>query len=148
MRRIQRAQDKEHLVQTLTTGEDAPFKEIWRLLLFAAAVGQSRGRREPLKSVESGKAIPATIFSSNSNVWPGFQFLMALVEKDDAAILGGAELLENERLTLFEEYANGGLSLMQEELEKGSYALDAFLQFMPINPTTPAKGNGLDNVVI
>lgn len=147
MRRIQRAADKEPLVQTLTTGENPPFKEIWRLLLFAAAVGQSRGRREPLKNVESGKAIPANILSSNSNVWPGFQYLMALVEKDDAAVLGGGDALDDDRLRLFEEYANGGLSIIQEELEKGSYLLDAFLQFMPINPAS-GPGNELDRVVI
>lgn len=147
MRRIQRATDKESLVQTLTSGENPPFKEIWRLLLFAAAVGQSRGRREPLKNVESGKAIPANILSSNSNVWPGLQYLMALVDKDDASVLGGGDTLDDERLRLFEEFANGGLSIIQEELEKGSYLLDAFLQFMPINPTSD-QGNELDRVVI
>ena len=146
MRRIQRASDKESLVQTLTSGENPPFKEIWRLLIFAASVGQSRGRREPLKAVDSGKAIPAAIFA-NSPAWPGFHYLMALVEKDDSTILGGSDALENERLTVFEEYANGGLSVMQEELEKGSYLLDAFLQFMPLNQN-PAKGDELGKIVI
>jgi len=77
----------------------------------------------------------------------GFQYLMALVEKDDAAVLGGGDALDDERLRLFEEYANGGLSIIQEELEKGSYLLDAFLQFMPINPPS-GPGNELDRVVI
>lgn len=146
MRRIQRSADKESLVQTLTSGENPPFKEIWRLLIFAASVGQSRGRREPLKAVDSGKAIPAAIFS-NSPAWPGFHYLMALVEKDDSTVLGGGEDMENERLLIFEEYANGGLSIIQEELEKGSYLLDAFLQFMPLNPS-PSKGDELAKVVI
>lgn len=146
MRRIQRASDKESLVQTLTTGENPPFKEIWRLLIFAAAVGQSRGRREPLKAVDSGKAIPAAIFA-NSTAWPGFHYLLALVEKDDSAVLGGGDDLENERLVIFEEYANAGLSIIQEELEKGSYLLDAFLQFMPLNQSQ-SKGDELSKVVI
>lgn len=146
MRRIQRASDKESLVQTLTTGENPPFKEIWRLLIFAAAVGQSRGRRESLKAVDSGKAIPAAIFA-NSPAWPGFHYLLALVEKDDSAVLGGGDELENERLVIFEEYANAGLSVIQEELEKGSYLLDAFLQFMPLNPNL-GKGDELGKVVI
>lgn len=146
MRRIQRSADKESLVQTLTTGENPPFKEIWRLLIFAAAVGQSRGRREPLKTVDSGKAIPATIFS-NSTAWPGFHYLMALVEKDDSEVLGGGDDREDARLVIFEEYANGGLSIIQEELEKGSYLLDAFLQFMPLNQSPP-KGDELSKVVI
>ena len=146
MRRIQRSADKESLVQTLTTGENPPFKEIWRLLIFAAAVGQSRGRREPLKTVDSGKAIPAAIFS-NSTAWPGFHYLMALVEKDDSEILGGGDDREDARLAIFEEYANGGLSIIQEELEKGSYLLDAFLQFMPLNQSLP-KGDELSKVVI
>jgi dnd system-associated protein 4 len=146
MRRIQRSADKESLVQTLTTGENPPFKEIWRLLIFAAAVGQSRGRREALKAVDSGKAIPAAIFS-NSTAWPGFHYLMALVEKDDSEILGGGDEREDARLVIFEEYANGGLSIIQEELEKGSYLLDAFLQFMPLNSNVP-KGDELSKVVI
>lgn len=146
MRRIQRASDKESLVQTLTTGENPPFKEIWRLLVFAAAVGQSRGRREPLKAVDSGKAIPAAIFA-NSPAWPGFHYLLALVENDDSAVLGGGDDLENERLVIFEEYANAGLSIIQEELEKGSYLLDAFLQFMPLNQSQ-SKGDELSKVVI
>ncbi|MEI8089012.1 MAG: DNA phosphorothioation-associated protein 4 [Opitutaceae bacterium] len=146
MRRIQRASDKESLVQTLTTGENPPFKEIWRLLVFAAAVGKSRGRREPLKAVDSGKAIPAAIFS-NSPAWPGFHYLLALVEKDDSAVLGGGDDFENERLVIFEEYANAGLSIIQEELEKGSYLLDAFLQFMPLNQSQ-SKGDELSKVVI
>ena len=146
MRRIQRATDKESLVQTLTSGENPPFKEIWRLLFFAAAVGHSRGRREPLKSVESGKAFPES-YLANSPAWPGFHYLLALVEKDDASVLSGGAAIENERLTIFEEYANGGLSIMQEELEKGSYLLDAFLQFMPLGPKA-ARGDELGNVVI
>jgi dnd system-associated protein 4 len=146
MRRIQRAADKEELVKTLTTGENPPFKEIWRLLIFAAAVGQFRGRREVLKSVDSGKAIPPSVFQ-NSQVWPGFHYLLALVEVDDAGILGGSDELDDKRLTMFEEYANGGLSIIQEELEPGSYLLDAFLQFMPLNPDSP-KGDEIEKVVI
>jgi len=146
MRRIQRASDKEHLVQTLTTGENPPFKEIWRLILFAASVGYHRSRREPLKAVDSGKAIPAAIFA-NSQAWPGFHYLLALAIENDPIVLSGSEEIEERRLTIFEEYANGGLAIIQEELEKGSYLLDPFLQFMPLQQNEPVEDE-LDKISI
>ncbi len=129
MRRVQRASDKEDLVKTLTTGENAPFREIWRLLLFAAALGFHEGKRIPLGGVDAGKAMPQTYFSNNP-AWPGLQYLLALVTVDDANVLAGSEEEDDRRLTIFEEYANGGLELMQGSLESSSYSLEALIGFV------------------
>ena len=129
MRRVQRAIDKENLVKALTTGENAPFKEIWRLLLFAASIGYHEKRRIPLKDVDAGKSMPQSYFSNNP-AWPGFQYLLALVAVDEAGVLAGTDENDDRRLNVFEEYANGGLAILQEALESSSCSLDALISFV------------------
>ena len=53
MRRIQRDACHEDFVKSLTTGDLPLFREIWRVLLFAAALGIKNGRRRRLEKVES-----------------------------------------------------------------------------------------------
>ncbi len=115
MRRIQRAQDKDTLIQQLTVGEDACFGEIWRLMLFCATLGFKLKRREPLGHKDSGKAVMESYFA-NSPVWPGVLYLFALVESGDTAGMQSSEAAENAILTVFEEYANGGLAYLNEQL--------------------------------
>ena len=135
MRRIQRDSRREELIKQLTGGEFPPFKEIWRLVLFAASVGYHYDRREKLGNIESGKAFPSTYISNPA--WPGFQYLMALVCTGEPHILAGTEESDDQRLTIFEEYANGGLAVLREELEQRSYSLDALLQFISVIEVAP-----------
>lgn len=136
MRRIQRAINKEDVVRALTTGDAPLFKEIWRLMLFAASVGYRFDRPEKLGDVDSGKAIPPAYFSNNP-AWPGFQYLMALVCTGEPQALRGTDECDEARLTVFEEYANGGLAILREELEQRSYSLDAMLQFISASELPP-----------
>ena len=115
MRRIQRSQDKEELVKQLTTGENAAFGEIWRLLLFSAMLGYKLGRREPLGQKDSGKAMMESYFA-NCPAWPGVLYLLGLVETQKTDVMGASEDAENKLITVFEEYANGGLAYLDEQL--------------------------------
>jgi dnd system-associated protein 4 len=135
MRRIQRAVDKEDVIKALTTGDAPLFKEIWRLLFFAAAVGYHYNRRETLGNVDSGKAFPATYFSHPA--WPGYEYLLALVCTGEPQSLSGNDENDDRRLTIFEEYTNGGLAVLREELEQRSYSLDALLQFVSAIEVAP-----------
>jgi dnd system-associated protein 4 len=114
MRRIQRSQDKEELVKQLTTGENAAFTEIWRLMLFSAMLGYKLGRREPLGQKDSGKAVMESYFA-NSPVWPGVLYLLGLVQTQSTEVMIATEDAENQLLTIFEEYANGGLAYLNEQ---------------------------------
>jgi len=111
MRRVQRDSTKEDLIQQLCDSKTGYFSEIWRLLLFAALLGKAKGRREPLKKVDSGKGIDERIFA-NSPVWLGIVHLFGLIET------GSSEALKSDNwersLEVFEEYANGGLSVISE----------------------------------
>ena len=124
MRRILRATDKEPVIQALTSGETGLFKEIWKLLLFAAMVGYHDGTREPLKKSDSGKAIDSQVFG-NCPAWPGILYLMGLVETQDTRSLYADDKNENDLIKRFEEYANRGLTILHSESEAGNYSVQS-----------------------
>lgn len=135
MRRIQRAIDKEAIVKALTDGEPPCFREIFRLLIFAAALGLKLKRREPLDKVDSGKSVPETYFT-NSPVWPGLLYLMGIVETTSTGVLQSTEEAEDTLATIFEEYANGGLAFLKEE--SGESQFDVVSLIDVINELTAA----------
>lgn len=122
MRRIQRDIEHEQLVKRLTTGEGAIFPEIWRLLLFAAALGVKQGIRRPLGKVDSGKSMPESYFGSPG--WRGFLYLVSLVESDSSACLASSPEQQDFLVSVFEEYANQGLHALGEALQTGGAILE------------------------
>lgn len=129
MKRIQRASDKDAIIELLTSDSVGAFREMWRLLFFAAMVGFKNGRREPLSATQSGEGIRQDSFANNP-VWLGTVYLLGLVEKENTDVLHAAEDAEDERIRIFEEYANGGLAILQEQLDASSGSLDALLTFI------------------
>lgn len=140
MKRIMRASDKEELIEELMSSRVGVFREIWRLLLFAAQVGLKSGKREPLKAVEAGKGIDQGTFG-NSTSWPGILYLMSLSDTEDSEILSGTPEGEDQRILLFQEYANGGLSVMKEFFQDRSVDLDGVLSFIEMHQ---AKNTALE----
>jgi dnd system-associated protein 4 len=129
MKRIHRASDKEEIIKSLMSDQIGVFKEIWRLMLFAAQIGFKNGRRESLKSFDSGKGIDQGTFG-NCPAWPGILYLMALVESESTNALAGSSEAEDQRITIFQEYANGGLSILQDFFPDCSPSLDGLLAFI------------------
>lgn len=129
MKRIHRATDKKRIIDLLTSDGTAAFREIWRLLLFSAALGFKNGRREPLKNVESGEAIRQELFG-NCPAWPGILYLIGLVETGGTEVLMATEESEDRRLKAFEEYANGGLAILDDNFKAGNCNLDSLLNFI------------------
>lgn len=129
IKRIHRAVEKEELIRTLTSDQVGVFKEIWKLLLFAAQIGISNSRREPLKAIDSGKGIDQSTFG-NCSSWPGIMYLMSLVETGKSEILSGTPEAEDGKITIFQEYANGGLSVMQDFFKDRTLDLDSLLAFI------------------
>lgn len=118
MRRIQRDTAHEEFIKTLISGEHAVFKEIWRVLLFAAAFGVKKGQRTPLRDVESGKAFPESYFSSPG--WKGFLYLLGFCDGDNSDHLKNDEKEQDKLITAFEEYANYGLYEMTKLVTSSS----------------------------
>jgi dnd system-associated protein 4 len=121
MRRIQRDVKHEDFIKSLTTGDNAIFRDIWRVLLFAAAFGVYLGGRKPIQKAESNKAMPETYFSTPG--WRGFLYLIGFNESDSSDHLRKNEEQENKLVTAFEEYANFGLEEMQLKVPSPSSAL-------------------------
>ena len=144
VKRIQRAKDKEELIQKLISDQLGVFKEIWRVLLFAAQIGFTNGAREPLEDVDTSKGIDQSTFG-NSPVWPGILYLMALIEEDDTFCLGGSQKAEDLRIKIFQEYANGGLCILDKFFEDNTLDLDGILKFIDLQS---GKSKNLPNLDI
>lgn len=139
-RRVRRARDKDPLIEKLTKKGDARFGEIWRLLIFAACLGLARNVKESLSDCDSGKSIDFSYFGGCQS-WPGFLYLLNLVEEGDASILNHDQETLEKQILCFEEYANAGLGIIQNELESRDYSLDAIVGLIPTTPI-PATQQG------
>ncbi len=129
MRRIRRDENHEDFIKDLTSGDGATFKDLWRVMLFAAILGFRIRRRSPLSSFDSGKAMPESYFA-NSPAWPGVLYLLGLVESRDTAVMGSKPEEQEVLLTTFEEYANGGLFYLRERLDEGQDRLKTLLDII------------------
>lgn len=114
--RISRPKSKEAIISRLlrSTG-DGPFEFLRDVIIFAAAVGWYQQRRISFK--DRGEGIRWDAFSTRY----GFLALvdmLALIESDDITILSESRIVE--RIEIFEEYANGGLEVLEYVLQKNS----------------------------
>jgi len=128
MRRIQRDSSHEELIKTLISGDQPLFREIWRVLLFASAVGVAHGKRKPLQNVDAGRSFPDSYFSAAG--WPGYLHLLGITETGNSDILRSEESNREQVVVLFEEYANAGLHIIQETMQNSSTPLDAMILLM------------------
>jgi dnd system-associated protein 4 len=139
MRRIQRDVRHEDFIKSLTSGENAIFRDIWRVLLFAAAYGVHHGVRKPIQKAESNKAMPESYFGTPG--WRGFLYLIGFAEDDSSDHLRKDEDQENKLITAFEEYANFGLEELQMKIPSPSTALadlvGILLDITPKRETAP-----------
>jgi dnd system-associated protein 4 len=119
MRRIQRDSKHEGLVKALTSGDAPVFREIWRLMTFAALLGYRLNLRSPVTNSDSGKAIPITYFDGNP-AFRGLLFLLGIVETNETKCMHATDEAEEVLASIFEEYANGGLRYLVEEIGENS----------------------------
>jgi dnd system-associated protein 4 len=109
--RARRPQQHEALLHELQV--EAKFPTFRDILLFAAAVGFRQDRRVPF-TASSGDPIRYEVLTA-----PGFSdtlinMIAANVVTDDPEIMDGTRV--EERIKIFEEYANGGLEYLQEQV--------------------------------
>lgn len=122
MRRIQRDVCHDELVKTLTSGEAPLFKEFWRVMLFAAALGIYEGKRRAIEKSDSGKAIPENYFSAPG--WRGFLYLIGVADSGDSNCLHNTEDAQESLIAAFEEYANQGLHTLSARIRSEAFLLD------------------------
>lgn len=118
--RIRIAQDKADLVQSLVISADNPqgvFTTYADLIAFAAVVGKKYNYPLQLEAMAKEPS-PISIDVFNSRGYEPLFKLLALVTSDKRKIISSYEQnQEEERVKIFEEYANGGLEKLQQQLK-------------------------------
>lgn len=146
MKRIQRAKDKEEIIKLLMDEKIGLFKEIWKLMLFSAMVGYKNNYREPLVSSDPGKGIDQSTFG-NSPAWPGLLYLLSLAEYKSTDYLSGTSSADDARISLFQEYANGGLKIISNFFSDRNIDLDGIIAFIDSQRTNYAEKPDLDLMI-
>lgn len=111
---VNRSKIYEETLQILGGQGAKMFPTLRDALSFAAALGYRERRRWPLDAKAGREDIQAQIYNGNDAL--DLVFAIGLAEKKSAEILK----LENEKecIEIFEEYANGGLALITEWIER------------------------------
>ncbi|MEB3827553.1 DNA phosphorothioation-associated protein 4 [Phormidium sp. CCY1219] len=117
--RVKIAKDKAELVKSLTNMDKhtGPFPTYADVMVFAAALGANRKKRVPLGQTSKRDPAPISMDIFVSRGYDLFFKLLAIAENKQAKILSPNDAtIEEERAQIFEEYANGGLEALREEL--------------------------------
>lgn len=125
-RRIRIASDQADFVKSLLRTEESngPFRTQADVLAFAAALGASRNRRRQF-SQYTGEPIRHEVFDRQNFV--PLMNLLAIFSTRDATVLADTDEMEEERAAAFEQYASGGLEILEQELTGAVDYLSAIL---------------------
>ena len=117
--RIRVAKDKAELVKSLIASAEnnSPFQTYADVILFAAVLGTKQKQRVVLGEIS--KKEPGSI-SSEIFIARGYDAVMKLIAiaatKNINVISPDRAEFEQQRIQIFEEYANGGLEILAQEL--------------------------------
>ncbi|MBD1922217.1 DNA phosphorothioation-associated protein 4 [Funiculus sociatus GB2-A5] len=136
--RIRVAKDKADLVKALTSADGAtgPFQTYADVIVFAAALGAKHKKRVPLGEISKREPSPIRLeyFATMGHDW--VIKLLGITETQDIKILSlNEEEYEAKRNHIFEEYANGGLELLQNELRGSVDYSERILLFLSYERT-------------
>jgi dnd system-associated protein 4 len=136
--RIRVAKDKAELVKDLTSsdGGTGPFNTFADVIVFAAALGAKHKKRVALGEISKREPSPIRIeyFASMGN--DILIKLLAINETKDIKTLSiNEEEYERQRNHIFEEYANGGLEILQNELRGSVDYSERILLFLSYERT-------------
>lgn len=119
LNRIRVAKDKADLVKALTTveGSTGPFPTYSDVMVFAATLGAKRQKRVPLAEISRNEPAPISFEVFVSRGYDLVFKLLAIAQLKDPKILSPIAVnAESQRTEIFEEYANGGLEILRDEL--------------------------------
>jgi len=125
-RRIRYSKDKSELIKRMVAAEDTtgPFKLNADVLVFAASFGLMHCKRQSLGD-SLAEPIRQEVFDRQG--YDTFINLMAVYAENDPSVLSNSDEMVERRAVAFEEYANGGLELLQEELRGAVDVLETIL---------------------
>ncbi|MBW4695608.1 MAG: DNA phosphorothioation-associated protein 4 [Lyngbya sp. HA4199-MV5] len=136
--RVQISEDKAELVKALRDedGGTGPFQTYAEVLTFAGMLGMSRAKRSPLGkfSRKDPDPVPQDQFRHTGALIS----LVAAISTEELKILLPTEECDALRAQIFQEYVNGGLEILQTELQG---VVDYSEQLLLILKTERAKEN-------
>lgn len=126
-RRVRRPADKEPLLKRLTdVKEGGIFGSQIDAMVFASALGAARNRAVSFDQTLDPMVFE--LFARRSDIETLF-YLLGLHHKKLISVLGDAGA--DDRVTAFEEFANGGLEILDAEIKRsGARPADAILQLI------------------
>lgn len=107
VKRDRRHEPLEEKLCTNRDGHEPVFRYIKDLMVFAAMVGFSLGKRKPLES----DTVPITLGTYSTDSKDAFIYLVALVTERTGTILKDENL--SDAIKIFEEYCNVGLDCIK-----------------------------------
>ena len=117
--RIKIAKDKAELMKSLVASNEqtAPFQTYVEVLVFAAALGAKHNKRVILEEISKRDPDPIPQEHFISKGYDTLIKLLAIAESKDINIIdSNNESYDAQRIHIFEEYVNGGLEILQNEL--------------------------------
>ncbi|MDI4650510.1 MULTISPECIES: hypothetical protein [Pseudoalteromonas] len=109
---VNRDRKHEPIVEKLTQGDHVIFSHNKDLMVFAAMVGYSQNKFEPVGSDK----IQITLGTYANTQQDTYIYLLALLKTKDATCLKNENL--NEAVKVFEGYCNAGLSIIQSWMDE------------------------------
>lgn len=143
--RIRVAKDKAELVKSLMASVDnnSPFQIYADVILFAAVLGAQQDRRVALGEISKKEPGPISIEIFITRGYDAVMKLIAIAATENINVISPDRSdFEQQRIQIFEEYANGGLEILQQELRGAVDYTDRILLMLstPLAQTaTPAE---------
>lgn len=145
-RRINYAKNHESLLEELVRSSDnsGPFETKARCLIYAASFGTSFGSDDGRKEMpeKKGESIRYDVFQSPD--FEDFIASLAVFAKKDIKILEDNEDAANERVTIFEEFANCGLERLESELKGEANKTDGIALLLSKNYSDRVEEDGIN----
>lgn len=136
---IRRPKHFEEMLKKLCQEDNRIFLTYKDALVFAACLGFSRGKRQSFE--KSSEPVGLHIFKGEYDA--AIFNCIGLSETKDPHIMGADK--ESERIKMFEEYACGGLEIIDEEIYKGAGAWDQLLLSLVASQAKP-ESSVLDDI--
>lgn len=114
-RRIRVPADKVDFIESMLKSNKGPFELKAQVLGYAAAYGAKYGERRPIAKASSSESIRYSVFIGEK--LDTLINLLAFTNTKDPKVLACSEEMEDLRATIFEEYANCGLKMLEENLK-------------------------------
>lgn len=125
--RIKPPAEYEVLMNNLTPpGEIAIFRTKQEVMTFAAALGQYKNRKESIEKY--AEPIRLDIFQKRRH--DSIIDLLAIADSEELEIIDTKDEMIDQKINLFQEYAAGGLAVLEEELRKPGDALSKILRLI------------------